>query len=145
MTGRNVIDSAIRDCGDAASSYASLKEQLEAAETLEVAREMHHQGEVTAPDCQRWRDRVGSYRPAGEPIRTAEYELAPIATDREARAFVERHHYSGSYPAACARYGLHRRGGQATVTSCPTLSYLCTTQPLRPVLQGLLLGHGLAK
>lgn len=60
--------------------------------------------------CQRWRDRRGTYRPAGEPIRTADYEVAPIATDREARAFVERHHYSGSYPAARARYGLHRRG-----------------------------------
>jgi len=65
---------------------------------------------VTGQPCQRWRDRRGTYRPAGEPIRTADYEVSEIATDREARAFVERHHYSASYPAARARFGLHRRG-----------------------------------
>jgi len=36
------------------------------------------------------------------------YEVARIPGDKEARAFVERHHYSGSYPAARARFGLHR-------------------------------------
>lgn len=60
--------------------------------------------------CQRWRDQRGTYRPAGEPIRTADFEVSEMASDREARAFVERHHYSGSYPAARARYALHRGG-----------------------------------
>lgn len=69
-----------------------------------------------AQPCQRWRDRRGSYRPAGEPIRPRDYEVAPIATDREARAFVERHHYSGSYPAARARFGLYRAGELVGVT-----------------------------
>lgn len=64
---------------------------------------------MTVQACQRWRDRRGTYRPAGEPIRTRDYEVAEIATDREARAFVERHHYSGSFPAARARFGLYRR------------------------------------
>lgn len=59
--------------------------------------------------CQRWRNARGSYRPAGEPIRTASFEVAEIATDREARVFVERHHYSGCYPAALRRYGLWRQ------------------------------------
>jgi hypothetical protein len=58
--------------------------------------------------CQRWRDRRDTYRPAGEPIVTRHYEVAAVATDREARGFVERHHYSGSYPAARARFGLYR-------------------------------------
>lgn len=60
--------------------------------------------------AQRWRDRRGSYRPAGETIRTLEHEVAAIADDTTARAFVERHHYSGSYPAARARFGLYRGG-----------------------------------
>ncbi|HEX2679617.1 MAG TPA: hypothetical protein VHM19_23370 [Polyangiales bacterium] len=65
---------------------------------------------MSALVCQRWRDRRASYRPAGEPIRTADYDVAPIGSDRVARAFVERHHYSASFPAARARFGLYRRG-----------------------------------
>lgn len=59
--------------------------------------------------CQRWRERRGLYRPAGEPISTRAYEVAVMPTDREPRAFVERHHYSGSYVAARFRVGLYRR------------------------------------
>lgn len=55
---------------------------------------------------QRWRSRRASYRPAGEPIATSRYEVAQIPDDKTARAFVEAHHYSGSYPAARARFGL---------------------------------------
>ncbi len=57
---------------------------------------------------QRWRERRDSYRPAGEPINTRCYEVAPIVTDREAKGFVLGHHYSGSYPAARYRFGLYR-------------------------------------
>lgn len=57
---------------------------------------------------QRWRDRRGSYRPAGETIRTSDYDVALIDSDRIAKAFVERHHYSASFPAARARVGLYR-------------------------------------
>ena len=32
------------------------------------------------PVVQRWRDRRGSYRPAGETIRTRDYEVTPIET-----------------------------------------------------------------
>jgi hypothetical protein len=60
--------------------------------------------------CQRWRARRDSYRPAGETIRTAHYEVALIKSDRTARAFVEAHHYSASYPAARLRTGLYCRG-----------------------------------
>lgn len=61
--------------------------------------------------CQRWRARRASYRPIGETIDPHAYEVAPIATDNEARAFVCAHHYSGSYPAARYRAGLYARGG----------------------------------
>lgn len=58
---------------------------------------------------QRWRDGRASYRPAGETIDTRRYEVAPIDGDAEARAFVERHHYTASYPAARFRFGLYSR------------------------------------
>lgn len=59
---------------------------------------------------QRWRDQRGSYRPAGETIVTAHYEVAAIPDDTTARAFVERHHYSGAYVAARRRFGLYWGG-----------------------------------
>jgi hypothetical protein len=58
---------------------------------------------------QRWRERRDSYRPVGEPIRTADYDVEPIP-ESLAKMFVKRHHYAGSYPAARFRYGLIRRG-----------------------------------
>lgn len=63
--------------------------------------------------CQRWRHGRDSYRPAGETIATRLYEVAEISgngSDRTARAFVEAHHYSGSYPSALRRFGLYRTG-----------------------------------
>lgn len=61
--------------------------------------------------CQRWRARRDTYRPAGEPIDTSRYEVAAIADDRTAKAFVVAEHYSQSYPAARFRFGLYARGG----------------------------------
>ncbi len=60
--------------------------------------------------AQRWRDRRGTYRPAGEVINPAHYEVAPIRDDRTARCFVEQHHYAGTYPAARFRFGLYWGG-----------------------------------
>lgn len=60
--------------------------------------------------CQRWRDRRGVYRPAGEPFDPRACEVAAIADDGPAKAFVEAHHYSGTYPAARRRFGLYERG-----------------------------------
>jgi hypothetical protein len=57
---------------------------------------------------QRWRDGAHSFRPAGETINTHAFEVAAIPDDNTARSFVERHHYSGSYPAALHRFGLYR-------------------------------------
>lgn len=58
---------------------------------------------------QRWRDRRDSYRPAAEVINTSAFDVSPIDDDTTARAFVENHHYSASYPAARFRFGLYRR------------------------------------
>lgn len=57
---------------------------------------------------QRWRDGQDRHRPAGEVIRTSDYEVAPIQSDNIARAFICAHHYSGTYPAARFRFGLYR-------------------------------------
>ena len=59
--------------------------------------------------CQRWASRRASYRPAGEPFDPRAYRVAAIPDDTTARAFVQRHHYSASYPAARFRFGLYSR------------------------------------
>ena len=59
---------------------------------------------------QRWRDRRGKYRPAGEVIEPLHYEVAPIRDDTTARVFIQQHHYSGSYPNARFRFGLYWGG-----------------------------------
>lgn len=64
---------------------------------------------------QRWLFRRDCYRPAAEPIRTSDYEVAAIDRDAAAKAFVLAHHYSGSYPAACYRFGLYRGSDLAGV------------------------------
>ena len=56
---------------------------------------------------QRWIERRGIYRPADEVINTRRYEVSPIQGDAIAKAFITRHHYSGTYPAARYRFGLY--------------------------------------
>lgn len=63
---------------------------------------------MTAFGNQRWREGRDAYRRPDEPIRTLDYEVALIEDDTTARAFVEQHHYSRSYPAARVRVGLYR-------------------------------------
>ena len=57
--------------------------------------------------CQRWRRGRDTYRPAGEPIDVARFGV-DVVPEREARPFVKREHYSGSYPAARLAVGLFR-------------------------------------
>ena len=49
---------------------------------------------------QRWRQGGAAYRPPDEPIRTADYDVVELLDDTAAKAFVQAHHYSRSYPAA---------------------------------------------
>ena len=58
--------------------------------------------------CQRWRRRRESYRPAREPVDVRRYSVEAIE-EKNAKAFVLEHHYSGSYPVARARFGLFER------------------------------------
>lgn len=57
---------------------------------------------------QRWYRRLNTWRDASEIIDTSSHEVAEIPDDNPAKAFVEEHHYSGTYPAARARFGLYR-------------------------------------
>jgi hypothetical protein len=85
---------------------------------------------------QRWRDRRDSYRPAGETIKPTEYEVAPIADDGTAKAFVLGHHYSGSYPAARYRFGLYRRGERGELVGVAVFSHPCSDRVLTNVFPG---------
>lgn len=58
--------------------------------------------------CQRWRERRDVRRRAGEPFDPSRFDVGPVE-HAEARAFVERHHYSGTYVAACLEVALWHR------------------------------------
>lgn len=58
--------------------------------------------------CQRWREGRSSYRPSRETVDLSSYDVQPI-DEGTAKRFVERHHYSHSYPAARVRAGLFRK------------------------------------
>ena len=66
--------------------------------------------------AQRWRDRREYRRPAEERIVPAEFGVE-ILRDRDAKAFVTQHHYSGSYPAARLAVGLMRRTERTVITA----------------------------
>jgi len=55
--------------------------------------------------CQRWTRRRVSYRPAGEIFDPRFVNIEPIE-ESTAKAFIETHHYSASYPAARFRFGV---------------------------------------
>jgi len=61
---------------------------------------------VRTNHTQRWSRRRESYRRRGEAFEPGRYFVEEIPDDTTARAFVVSHHYSASYPAARARFGL---------------------------------------
>jgi hypothetical protein len=83
---------------------------------------------------QRWRSRRDTYRPSGAPIRTALYDVALIPDDTTAQAFVESHHYSGTYPAARVRVGLYR---QDVLMGVAVFSHPCSNRVLTNVFPSL--------
>lgn len=92
MTVRNTAE-----IGDAESALSTAS----AASDSERAHWLASNG----GSCQRWRDRRTSYRPAGELFDPSRASVQPI-DEATAKAFVVRHHYSGSYPAARFRAGV---------------------------------------
>ncbi len=93
---------------------------------------------------QRWHLRLATFREPTEQIRTTDYEVAEITDDNTPRAFVERHHYSGSYPAARYRFGLYRRSqleGVAVFSHPCNDKVLTNVFPWLPVLEAVELGR----
>ena len=82
---------------------------------------------------QRWLRGLAAYRPPDEPIRTADYDVAPLTNETAARAFVLAHHYSGTYPAARWRLGLFHRG---TLQGVAVFSHPCNDRVLTSIFPG---------
>lgn len=98
---------------------------------------------MTVAAVQRWRDRRESYRPAGEPIRTADYDVATFDDDNTPKAFVVAHHYSGTFPAARFRFGLYRHGQLVGVAvfSHPANNAVITNELPGKATDGAVLGR----
>lgn len=97
--------------------------------------------------CQRWHDRQHSWRHRSEGgFDAARYEVMPIA-EGVAKAYVERHHYSASYPASRLRFGLFDREVAAlvgvAVLSVPAQAKVLTAAfpRLEPYTESLELGR----
>lgn len=84
---------------------------------------------MIVPACQRWFQHRSFYRPAREAFDPRRCEVEVMGADADARAFVEEHHYSGSYPAARFRFGL--REGTALV-GVAVFSVPMRAETLRP-------------
>lgn len=82
---------------------------------------------------QRWLEGRASYRPAGETINPRAFEVEALESDATARAFVEAHHYSGTYPAARFRFALRRAGALVGVA---VFSHPCSDKVLTSVFPG---------
>lgn len=69
---------------------------------------------------QRWRRGRASYRPAREVIDLGRFEIDTDLDELTAKAFTERHHYSGTWPAARERVGLRdrQRRGELAGVAC---------------------------
>jgi hypothetical protein len=95
--------------------------------------------------CQRWSDRSHSWthRSAGG-FDPARYDVAEL-DEVTAKAYVVRHHYSGTYPAASRRSGLLEAGeivGVAVLSTPAGPRVLTAAFPeLRPSVESLELGR----
>ncbi len=81
---------------------------------------------------QRWRARRHVYRPSGETIDTRAYEISVLSGNKQAKSFIEEHHYSGSYPAARWRFGLFHHGAMVGVA---VFSHPCNDSVLTNVFR----------
>lgn len=93
---------------------------------------------------QRWEDGCARWRPAGEVIQVSDYEVVAMAgKDPAAVEFVERHHYSHSFPSGRFSFGLHTRGRLVGVAvfSHPTNDKTLTNVFPCPALEAVELGR----
>ena len=78
--------------------------------------------------CQRWLNRQHSWRHTSEGgFNRLAFDVSALG-ELAAKAFVEQHHYSGSYPAALQRYGLwlHEQLVGVAVLSVPAQAKVLT-------------------
>ena len=102
-------------------------------------------GPSASDRCQRWLDMQATWVDAGrDHFDPDQYTVGPLDED-QAAAFVKRHHYSGSYPAAVYRYGLWRDQhlvGVAVLSNPVQAAVLTNVFPeLRPYAEALELGR----
>lgn len=93
--------------------------------------------------CQRWLLGREHRRPAGETIRTAEYEVVALAAT-EAKAFVELHHYARSCSPTAHPFGLYRSGtlsGVAVFGPLPSMNAHRAVFPTLSTTEGVTLGR----
>lgn len=65
---------------------------------------------LSSDQCQRWFAHRSFFRPSQEPIDPTEFGVELIE-QKTAKAFVVRHHYSGSFPYSIQSVGLFRKTG----------------------------------
>jgi hypothetical protein len=98
---------------------------------------------MITPTCQRWSEHRESRRPAGEPIRTSEYEVIRIDAVT-AKAFVEAHHYAGSCSPPAHPFGLFHRGelaGAAVFGPLPSMNAHRAVFPTLSTTEAVTLGR----
>jgi hypothetical protein len=98
----------------------------------------------THPDGnQRWRNRRHFFVPPQCRFQPARYDVLELPGDAQAKAFVLRHHYSASYPAARRRYGLFGPSGLegVAVFSVPCNDRVLTSVFAAPAHQAVELGR----
>lgn len=78
---------------------------------------------------QRWRERRERWVPHRTPFAPSEFGVEVLARHVDARAFVERHHYSGSWVAARLVVGLYRRVGCLRSHLAGVLAF---SEPMQP-------------
>lgn len=93
--------------------------------------------------CQRWTEGRESRRPAGELIRTSEYEVAGLAP-ATAIEFVKAHHYAHSCSPTAHPFGLWRRGelsGVAVFGPLPSMNAHRAVFPTLSTVEAVTLGR----
>lgn len=77
----------------------------------------------------RWKDQRGEYVPPKDPFNPRDHEVVEFEGNAIARPFVERHHYSGSWPSTRRRFGLCRRVGELVGVAVFSVSFEGSTGP----------------
>lgn len=100
-----------------------------------LSREMVAAFEHASSQCQRWKERKVRYRPPGELFDPRRAEVVVLG-EGDAKRFIQRHHYSRSYPAAKFRVGLlaKPRWGAAYLGGVAVYSVPMTQQVIPAVL-----------